>query len=162
MFIQGRYPIYIPLYPLRYPDLISTLISVFFILILILIYPILSELYISLDIQFYIQDQYLFFSVFIQLYPKNISQKYILYVIPVLIRKYPYWGTLPGGPGPAPAAGGHSTVGSGWPGQWKRLAPAKDRSISFDLYPFASRWWLAHVSPSQLFDCISSGRHKFT
>ena len=93
-----RYPIVYPrmiyhhilLYPLRYPDLISTLISVLFILILILIYPILSKLYISLDIHFYIQVQYLFLSVFIQLHPKNISQMYILNVIPVPIRKNPY------------------------------------------------------------------------
>ena len=58
---------------------------------------------------------------------------------------------LTGTPSPGARDAGGRARGSGWPGQWKLLAPAKDRSISFDLYPFASRWWPAHVSPSQLF-----------
>ena len=50
---------------------------------------------------------------------------YILNVIPVPIRKYPYLDTLPWGPGrrrPGQGSGG----------------------------PPASRWWLAYVCPSQL------------
>ena len=82
-YIQNIYPNRCPIvYPMkiphRYPS-ISWKISIFdihndirlYILIIIPFYPIVSEIYISLDIRIHIQVWYLIISVIIHVYPKQ-------------------------------------------------------------------------------------------
>ena len=139
MLIQQRYPViffYIPW------D-IQTWYPHWYLFIYPYFNPIVSYL---IRVVYLFRYPYLYpssISLCIRIYPtiSDISQKYILYVIPDLIRKYPHRDrdTLPWGLGPGRRRPGQGSGG-----------------------PAASRWWLAHVCPSQLFYWISSGRHKLS